>query len=93
MSTSPGKQGRHTAGAFDIRNFIGLLLAIYGAILTVYSFLPGGQAPEKTGDINANLLIGVLLLVVGGGFMLWARLRPVIVPEHVEHDSDRPAGH
>ncbi len=26
---------KHTAGAFDIRNFIGALLGLYGLILTV----------------------------------------------------------
>lgn len=93
MSHTSPTQGKHTAGAFDIRNFIGSLLAIYGVILTGYSFFPGGQAPEKTGDINANLIIGLVLLLVGAAFMAWARLRPVVVPEHIEHDPDRPAAH
>lgn len=90
MSHATSTNGRHTAGAFDIRNFIGSLLAIYGVILTVYSFVPGGRAPEKTGDINANFMIGITLLVIGVLFMLWARLRPVVVPEHVENDPARP---
>ncbi len=91
MATTP--QGTHTAGAFDIRNFIGMLLAIYGAILAIYSFFPGGQAPEKTGDINANLIIGLLLLAAGLVFMGWARLRPVVVPDHLDIDPDRPTMH
>ena len=90
MSHTPAKPGRKTAGAFDIRNFIGALLAIYGVIHTGYSFMPGGRAPEKTGDINANLVIGITLLFVGALFMLWARMRPVVVPAHVDHDPDRP---
>ena len=85
--------GTHKAGAFDIRNFIGALLAIYGVILTLYSFFPGGQDPDKTGGINANLIIGLMLLVAGAVFMAWARLRPVVVPEHIEHDPDRPSHH
>lgn len=84
MTKTPPTSGRHTAGAFDIRNFIGALLGIYGVILTVYSFMPGGQAPEKTGDINANLVIGLLLVLVGAVFMAWARARPIVVPEHIE---------
>ncbi len=93
MTKTPTTKGRHTAGAFDIRNFIGALLGIYGLILTIYSFMPGGQAPEKTGDINANLVIGVLLLVVGGGFMAWARLRPVVVPDDFDPGDHPPAHH
>ena len=31
-------------------------------------------------DYNSNLIAGIVLLVVGVGFVLWARLRPVVVP-------------
>ena len=37
---------------------------------------------EKTGGSNANLVAGILLLVTGIGFIAWAYLRPVKVPEH-----------
>ncbi len=71
----------HTAGAFDIRNVIGGLLAAYGVILTVTGIVtdstPG--VPSEA-DYNSNLIAGIVLLVVGGGFVLWARLRPVVVP-------------
>ncbi|GEP39685.1 hypothetical protein NPS01_33480 [Nocardioides psychrotolerans] len=38
---------------------------------------------DKTGGVNSNLWAGLALLVVGVGvgFLLWARLRPVVVPE------------
>lgn len=83
---------KHSAGAFDIRNFIGSLLAIFGVILLLMGLI-GDPETDKTGGINANLWAGIVLLVVGAGFMLWARLRPVIVPEHVEKpevDPTRP---
>ncbi len=71
----------HTAGAFDIRNVIGGLLAVYGVILTVAGIVtdstPG--VPSEV-DYNSNLIAGVVLLVVGVGFVVWARLRPVVVP-------------
>jgi hypothetical protein len=44
--------------------------------------------------VNANLWAGVGLLVVGGIFLTWAKIRPVIVPADVHaQDGDRPPGH
>lgn len=91
MSNSSEPSGRHTAGAFDIRNFIGALLGLYGVILTLMGLL-GDKSLDRTGGINANLYAGIVLLVVGVGFMTWAWLRPVIVPLHVEEPADGPAG-
>ncbi|QIM22807.1 hypothetical protein G7075_19470 [Phycicoccus sp. HDW14] len=79
----------HKAGAFDIRNVIGGLLAIYGVILTLMGLF-GDTETEKTGGVNANLWAGLALLVVGLGFIAWARIRPIVVPEHVEPVSDDP---
>src|SRR5688500_3006493 len=84
---------KRVAGAFDIRNIIGLLLSIYGVILTLMGLFADPET-EKTGGTNANLYAGLALLVVGLGFMTWARLRPIKVPEHVEpvvDDPTRPA--
>jgi hypothetical protein len=80
---------QHSAGAFDIRNVIGLLLTTYGVILTLMGLFADPET-EKTGGPNANLWAGILLLVVGLGFIAWARLRPVKVPEHVEPVPDDP---
>jgi len=85
--------GGHTAGAFDIRNIIGSLLGIYGVLLVVAGLFMDAEE-EKTGGVNANLWTGLALLVVGGAFLLWARLKPIIVPpdvEPVEDDPTRPA--
>lgn len=84
---------RHTAGAFDIRNFIGALLGLYGVILTLLGIF-ADKAYAKTGNVNANLWAGIVLLVISAVFMLWARLKPILVPEHVEpaeEDPTRPA--
>jgi drug/metabolite transporter (DMT)-like permease len=79
---------RHTAGLFDIRNIIGGLLGVYGVILTVMGLF-GNEEGDKTGDINANLWAGIVLLVIAAIFLTWARLRPVVVPDHV---GQRPDG-
>jgi hypothetical protein len=80
---------KHTAGAFDVRNVIGFLLAVYGVILSLMGLF-GDTAPEKTGDVNANLWAGLVLLAVGLGFLAWAKIRPIVVPDHIEHDTEPP---
>jgi hypothetical protein len=93
--------GAHTAGAFDIRNIIGSLLGIYGVLLVLAGLFMDTEE-EKTGGVNANLWTGLALLVVGGAFLLWARIKPIIVPPDVEPAADdptrpaprrRPSGH
>ncbi|MGO4598021.1 hypothetical protein [Terrabacter sp. 2RAF25] len=89
-TTSAGAaDGRHTAGAFDIRNFIGALLGLYGLILTLMGLF-GEKSLDKTGGINANLYAGIALLVVSAAFVAWARLKPIVVPEHIEPPDDDP---
>jgi hypothetical protein len=84
-STTTGR--KHTAGALDIRNIIGGLIGVYGVILTLMGIF-GDEEGDKTGDVNANLWAGIVMLVVGGGFLIWARVRPVVVPVHVEQPAD-----
>ena len=80
---------KHTAGALDIRNIIGALLGVYGVILLLMGLF-GDQQSEKTGDVNANLWAGLALVVVAAVFVVWARLKPIVVPDHVEApDSGR----
>jgi hypothetical protein len=84
---------RHTAGLLDIRTIIGGLLGVYGIILTLMGLF-GDEEGEKTGDVNANLWAGLVLLAVGVVFLAWVRLRPIVVPEHPERtdskdDADR----
>jgi hypothetical protein len=91
-SQTDGSEKKHTAGALDIRNIIGGLLAVYGVILLLMGLF-GDKELDKTGDVNANLWAGLAMLVVGAGFLLWARLRPILVPEHTAaHDDGPPAG-
>ena len=73
-------------GALDIRNFIGTLLGLYGIILTAMGLF-GDTELQKTGGINANLWAGIFLLIVSAIFLGWARIRPVHVLHHTEHDG------
>ena len=79
--SSKNQSQKHTAGALDIRNVIGALLAIYGVILVATRLFAGDAGGENSEGVNANLWAGVGLLVVGAIFLVWARVRPVIVPE------------
>jgi len=79
---------RRTAGLFDIRVIIGALLALYGVILTVLGFIGASDADlERGGGVNINLWAGLGMLVVGIGFIIWARMRPIVVPT----DPEEPA--
>jgi hypothetical protein len=81
---------KHTAGALDIRNIIGGLLGVYGVILVLMGIF-GDKQYEKTGDVNANLWAGLVMVGMAVVFLVWARLRPIVVPDHVEPpDPDRP---
>lgn len=75
-------------GAFDIRNFIGALIGLYGIILTILGLVAFNDVESaRTGGVNANLWAGIAMIVVAALFMLWARLEPL----KVEVQSD-PSG-
>jgi hypothetical protein len=80
---------RKTAGAFDVRNIIGMLLGIYGVALGLAGLFLDVEE-DKTGGVNANLWAGLALVVASVVFLTWARLRPIVVPEHVEPVGDDP---
>lgn len=84
--------GEKTAGAFDVRVIVGSLMGIYAVILLLMGFF-GDQAAEKTGDVNANIWAGLGLAVISAVFLVWARLRPIVVvpPDEDDKDLERPA--
>ena len=92
-SASDG-QRPHKAGAFDIRNFIGALLGIYGVVLVLCGLLSHSDVDlALAGGVKINLLAGLGLLVASAVFVTWARLRPVVVSE-ADIDRDQlPRGH
>ena len=78
-----------TAGAFDVRNFIGALLAIFGVILTIAGLV--GFTPdeaERTGGIDANLWTGIGLIIAAAVFLIWAKLRPIRIVETPDESTD-----
>ncbi|MGN6575076.1 MAG: hypothetical protein ACTHKG_05270 [Nocardioides sp.] len=80
---------RHQAGAFDIRMIIAMLIGIYGVVLVLAGFLGTSDADlRRAGGMNVNLSAGIGMVVVAALFALWARLRPVAVPDEVEQDDE-----
>jgi LPXTG-motif cell wall-anchored protein len=83
MNNSAAAPGKKVAGAFDVRNVIGALLALYGLVLLVLGLIgPSEDDLAKTGGFNANLWVGLGMLAVGAGFVVWSRVRPIVVEAH-----------
>jgi hypothetical protein len=63
-----------TAGAFDIRVFIGSLIGIYGIVLVITGLV-------SSDGRTINLISGALMIVGAVVFFAWARLRPVVLAD------------
>ena len=90
MSTETNGSGeRHTAGAFDVRNVIAALIGFYGVVLVIVGLVDNSDdALKKTGGFNANLWVGIALIVFAAAFALWSRMRPIVVQEKAPADDD-----
>ncbi|MBA3232918.1 MAG: hypothetical protein H0T17_03070 [Propionibacteriales bacterium] len=90
-SSSSASGPRHQAGWFDIRNVIGLLLLIYGLVLLVLGLFDASDSEiARAGGVNANLWAGIGIAAVGAFFMIWARVRPIVVDDD-QLEKDRQA--
>lgn len=72
------------AGVFDIRFVIAALIGLYGVILVVTGLFTSEAQIAKSDGLNINVLAGIGMVVVAVGFAVWARLRPIVVPEDVD---------
>ena len=80
-----------TAILFDLRSVIGLLFVVYGVVLTILGLI--GETPEelaKAGGLALNLWVGLVMLVVGIIFYVWAFMKPPLPPEQdvVDHYTE-----
>jgi hypothetical protein len=99
MSDRPATGAPRKAGAFDLRNLIAALIGFYGIVLVVVGLVAdSGRQRARTGDVNANLWAGIVMVLVAAAFLLWSRLRPVVIepaaaPDEPtadpEHSDDR----
>lgn len=83
---------QETAGAFDIRNMIALLLGLFGLIL-LFSWIAidPGVNPDTGDPKNAtyNLITGICLVIASILFAVWAKLRPIRVDEEAARIRDK----
>lgn len=82
----------HTAGAFDIRTFVAMLIGLYGLVLLVLGIVKSDDSTSE--GININLWTGIALVIAAACFQAWAMWRPVVIPSEPERrdESDR-VGH
>ncbi len=67
-STAKNTGAPHKAGAFDIRNFIAMLIGIYGIVLVIAGLIGPSEAElEKADGLNINLYAGIGMVVVAAG--------------------------
>ncbi len=76
-STEKNEQGSGMSEGhvLDLKLPIGWLLSAYGLLLTVYGLLTKKEMYSISLGINLNLAWGILMLVIGGGFLLVAFLK------------------
>jgi len=90
MAENTSETGAHKAGLFDIRFVIGALMGLYGVILLITGFFTSQSELDRADGFNVNIVGGIAMIVTSLLFGLWAWLRPIVVPAHVEHE-DGPA--
>ncbi|HLN78876.1 MAG TPA: hypothetical protein VK204_17670 [Nocardioidaceae bacterium] len=58
-----------------------MLIGLYGVVLVLTGFLGTSDADlARAGGLNINLWAGLGMVVVAAAFLVWARMRPVVVP-------------
>ncbi len=77
----------HRAGLFDIRFIIALLIGTYGVILVLAGLFTSESQLAKADGVNVNLYAGLGMVVVAAAFVIWARVRPIVVPADPEAEA------
>ena len=90
-----GETKAHRAGLFDIRVIIALLIGTYGVILVITGFFTSDSQIAKGDGLNINLVGGAVMIVASIGFIAWARIRPIIVPDDPDEieTEETPSAH
>ena len=74
-------------GLFDIRIIIGGLIGIYGIILVITGLFTGQNQIDKSDGLNINLVGGICMIIGAAAFIIWARVRPIVVPPDAVEDE------
>jgi hypothetical protein len=75
IETKGSGTGMSQGHVLDLKLPIGGLLSAYGVLLTVYGLVTKKEMYAISLGFNLNLAWGILMIVIGGGFLLTAFLR------------------
>ena len=81
------------AKMFDLRTFIGTLFVIFGTVVTVEGVVAPQVDIEKAAGINISLWTGLVMLVVGLGFIAWMLVAPPSIEVKTEDLGHAPDVH
>lgn len=73
--TQGQQEGMGRGHALDLKLPIGWLLGAYGVLLTVYGLLTKPEMYAISLGLNLNLIWGVLMVLIGGGFLAAAFMK------------------
>jgi hypothetical protein len=73
--TPIAEKGMSQGHVLDLKLPIGWLLSAYGVLLTVYGLVTKKEMYAISLGYNLNLVWGILMLAIGGGFLLTAFLK------------------
>ncbi|MET1000156.1 MAG: hypothetical protein ABWX73_15685 [Marmoricola sp.] len=96
-ANTPGTgEGAKRVGLFDIRVIIGSLIGLYGIILVITGLFTSDSQIDKSDGLNINLVAGICMIVGAAVFIIWARVRPIVVPPDpaeasADEGTERPA--
>ncbi len=69
------EKGMSQGHVLDLKLPIGWLLSAYGVLLTVYGLLTKKEMYAISLGLNLNLAWGILMMAIGGAFLLTAFLK------------------
>ena len=75
LETKDQGTGMGQGHVLDLKLPIGWLLSAYGVLLTVYGLLTKKEMYAISLGLNLNLAWGILMMVIGGAFLLTAYLK------------------
>jgi hypothetical protein len=91
--TKDPSSGMIEGHVLDLKLPIGWLLSAYGVLLTAYGLLTGKEMYAISLGINLNLAWGLLMIAIGGSFLLTAFLkRRKAAASRTESPTKPPAG-
>jgi hypothetical protein len=75
IETKDQGAGMEQGHVLDLKLPIGWLLSAYGVLLLVYGLVAGKERYAMSLGINVNLIWGIVMLAIGGVFLLAAFIK------------------